>query len=167
MKTSVISKLMAGLALLSMSAPAAFADHDNHRGNGKNKHYGYDNGKGRYSNQTVYYSKHNKVKYKNKYNDNNNRDHWKNNNSWNWDKHNWNDQRAQLRSNWQWNNDAHFSRMQQQQLDAQMKTQWQQYHNNKWTGQYGWSQYNDPQFLDYVHNNNPSLLTTLRTRFGF
>ncbi len=167
MKISVISKLMVSMAVLSVFVPAALADHDNHDGyHDSGKHHGYDDhdNNGRYSNPAVYNSRHSKVVHYSKYNNGNGQ---KNDGNLGWEKHNWNDQRAQLRANWQRNEDIRISAAQQQLLDDQMKAQWNQYHNNKWNGQYSWSQYNDPKFLDYVHTNNPSLLTTLRTRFGF
>jgi hypothetical protein len=80
-----------------------------------------------------------------------------------WDQRNWDDQRSQLRQNWK---DRHVSAVQQQQLDAQMKAQWLQYHHNSWNGQTSWDQYSDPQFLDYLHTKNPSLLTTIRNSLG-
>jgi hypothetical protein len=72
-----------------------------------------------------------------------------------------------MRANWQRNNANRLSRLQQQQLDEQMKAQFRSFHHNNWNGQYTWNQYSDPQFLDYLHSNSPSLLTSLRMRLGF
>ncbi len=160
MKTSIISNVMAGLALLSIFAPSAFAEDYNRNGHysNNNSRYSHKDSRNRYSN----YSKYNKKRsqYNNQYNSSNNV-----NNKWDWNQHNWNDQRAQLRANWRRNNN--MSSVQQQQLDAQMKAQWLQYHNNNWNGTTTWDQYSDPQFLDYVRTSNPSLLTTLRSSLGF
>lgn len=160
MKTSIISNVMAGLALLSIFVPSAFAEDYNRNGHysNNNSRYSHKDSRNRYSN----YSKYNKKRsqYNNQYNSSNNV-----NNKWDWNQHNWNDQRAQLRANWRRNNN--MSSVQQQQLDAQMKAQWLQYHNNNWNGTTTWDQYSDPQFLDYVRTSNPSLLTTLRSSLGF
>jgi hypothetical protein len=83
----------------------------------------------------------------------------------NWDNRSWNDQRTQLRQDWK-DRHNHLSAVQQQQLDAQLKAQWVEYHHNSWQGQTSWDQYSDPQFLDYLHTKNPSLLTTIRNAFG-
>jgi hypothetical protein len=48
-----------------------------------------------------------------------------------------------------------------------MRQQWLQYHNNNWKGNYSWDQYSDPQFLDYVHTRNPSMLMSIRNSLGF
>lgn len=167
MKTLLILRVMAGLALLSISAPSAFAD-DNDRQYGynhTNERYRNNNEWNRnpYSNGAWQSSRRDEINNVNRNNNRNNR--WNNNNSWNWEQHNWNDQRAQLRANWR-RNDTRMSVMQQQLLDSQMRAQWLQYHNNNWNGQYTWDQYSDPQFLDYVHSRNPSLMTSLRGRFG-
>lgn len=92
---------------------------------------------------------------------------WKHNksNRWNWDAHNWNDQRNYLSSHWRDN--SQLSPWQQQQLDNQMRAQWLQYHQNRWQGATSWNQYNDPGFLNYLHNNNPSLMQQIRARLGF
>lgn len=82
----------------------------------------------------------------------------------NWDSQNWNDQRAQLRQSWKARHQ--LSAIQQQQLDASLKTQWLQFHNNSWQGQTTWDNYSDPQFLDYVHTKNPSLLMSIRNSLG-
>ncbi|MFN8659642.1 MAG: hypothetical protein U0105_25125 [Candidatus Obscuribacterales bacterium] len=79
-----------------------------------------------------------------------------------WKKQTWNDDRALYRKHWGRMNSA-----QRAQFDAQMRAQWLAYHHNRWNGNYSWSSYNDPAFLDYVHNNNPSLLTSIRSIIGF
>jgi hypothetical protein len=88
------------------------------------------------------------------------------NNNWKWEQHNWNDQRSKLRADWRAQRNR-LTAQQQQKIDDDMKAQWNQYHHNKWTGQYSWDQYSDPRFLDYVHTSNPSLMTTVRSLFGY
>jgi hypothetical protein len=83
-----------------------------------------------------------------------------------WNNWNWDEQRNHLRSSWR-ERRANLAAAQQAELDAQMKAQWMQYHHNKWNGQYTWDQYSDPNFLDYLHTNNPSLLSTVRSALGF
>lgn len=55
----------------------------------------------------------------------------------------------------------------QRQLESQLRGQYVQYHNNAYTGPYGWTQYSDPAFIDYLHVRNPSLLTNMRTIINF
>lgn len=77
------------------------------------------------------------------------------NNDWSW-------QRNEFRNRW-----SRMSASRQRALDAQMRAQWLAYHRGRWNGSYGWNNYSDPGFLDYLHTNNPSLLTTLRSYLGF
>jgi hypothetical protein len=51
--------------------------------------------------------------------------------------------------------------------DAEMRQQWLAYHHGTWTQPYTWSMYNDPAFFDYLHTNQPSLLTKVRYDLGF
>lgn len=79
----------------------------------------------------------------------------------------WNQQRAYLRSNLaRFNQLALLNQAQQQQLDNQMRQAWLSYHNNQWTGPYGWNYYNNPQFIDYLHTYRPSLLQTILSYLG-
>lgn len=56
--------------------------------------------------------------------------------------------------------------LQEQQLLAQMRAEFGAYHNNNWNGNYGWSQYSDPGFIDYLNTSRPSILTTIRSYLG-
>lgn len=119
------------------------------------------------------HKKHKKDRHCKNDNNWNNSNNWHNNNnatntsSWNWDAHNWKEQKDYLKCHWRRHDEHRMSAQQQQQLDAQMRAQWMQYHNNKWQGNPTWNQYSDPGFLDYIHNRNPGLLQTLRTQIGF
>jgi hypothetical protein len=74
---------------------------------------------------------------------------------------NWGEEREHYRKHWNnINNDR------QAELDAQMRAAWLAYHHNHWNGSYSWNNYNDPQFLDYLHGSNPSLLNRLRGLIG-
>jgi hypothetical protein len=75
---------------------------------------------------------------------------------------NWNDERSYYSSHWNSPNAAARAR-----YDAQMRENWLRYKNNNYNGTYSWSTYNDPRFIDYLHNNNPSLLTNIRNVIGF
>lgn len=80
---------------------------------------------------------------------------------------NWNDQRDYLKANMRrFNQLAKLNALQQQQLDAQMRSAWMAYHNNNWSGGYGWDYYNEPQFLDYLHQNQPSLIDRILGYLG-
>jgi hypothetical protein len=56
--------------------------------------------------------------------------------------------------------------LQEQQLLAQMRGSFAAYHHNNWNGGYGWSQYSDPGFVDYLNNSQPGILTTIRSYLG-
>lgn len=75
---------------------------------------------------------------------------------------NWNDERSYYISKWNTPSAAARAR-----YDAQMRENWLRYKNNNWNGNYSWSTYNDPRFIDYLHTNNPSLLTNIRSIIGF
>jgi hypothetical protein len=80
---------------------------------------------------------------------------------------NWNDQRTYLRSNLsRFNQLSRLNQLQQQQLDNQMRAAFLRYHNNRWAGSYGWNEYSDPMFLDYLQTNNSSLLGTILAAIG-
>jgi hypothetical protein len=160
MKTSLSLKMLVVLIGLSICTPAAIADPNY-------KHYKSGHHASKHYTKAVKKSYHRNRKYNQR-----NRKYVHKavrqdiNNSWRWDKHNWNEQRAYMRSNWGARR-ARMNAAQQQQLDAQLQAQWLAYNNNNWNGQYTWDQYSDPQFLDYIHNNNPSVLTTIRSYLGF
>jgi hypothetical protein len=69
---------------------------------------------------------------------------------------NWDQQRTYYSSNWR-----RISPSQQRTLDKQMRTHWNAYHQNNWNGNTNWSTYNDPGFFNYLHTNNPSLMTRI------
>lgn len=69
---------------------------------------------------------------------------------------NWDQQRSYYSNNWR-----RISPSQQRTLDRQMRTHWNAYHNNNWNGNTTWSTYNDPGFFNYLHTNNPSLMTRI------
>lgn len=80
---------------------------------------------------------------------------------------NWNDQRTYLRSNlYRFNQMSRLNQLQQRQLDAQMRAAFLAYHNNRWAGSYGWNEYSDPMFLDYLQTNNSSLLQSILAALG-
>lgn len=164
MKNSFCATLFVNLVLVSTFVPVAFADHEGNRnGNG----HGY----GRYNNHNYKAARRSAANaYRNnQYNYGHSTRYGQrvaSNNNWQWDQHNWNDQRSQLRNNWRLRNDR-LSAQQQQQLDEQMRAQWLRYHNNQWNGPNNWSQYSDPNFLDYIHTNNPSLMTRIRSAVGY
>lgn len=74
----------------------------------------------------------------------------------------WKDDREDYRRNWN-----RMNEMQRRQFDAQMRNQWRLYKGNNYNGAYNWNMYNDPNFMDYLHNNNPSLMTSIRNALGF
>jgi hypothetical protein len=76
--------------------------------------------------------------------------------------HDWNWEKNQYYTNWNRVNVA-----KQRELDAQLRAQWLAYHHNNWNGAYSWSNYRDPNFINYLHTSNPSLLTQIRTIIGF
>ncbi len=88
------------------------------------------------------------------------RSHWQTNYG-----NNWNDQRE-----WYAHNMRNIQRRQanenQRQLEEQMRQQYLMYNNNNYNGPYGWDQYSDPRFLDYLHTSRPNLLTTIRSMVG-
>lgn len=175
MHNSFVVNTLAIAALLSISVPCALAKHDHHHNsshssshtvvrtnnNGRvtvvKQYNGHGNAYGHY--------KH-KHKYKNKNRNRDNRTIVINNAGWNWDRHNWNEQRQYMRDNWRARR-ARMNALQQQQIDAQLRSQWLAYKNNSYNGPYNWDMYSDPMFLDYVHTRNPSLLTTIRSVLGF
>ncbi len=82
----------------------------------------------------------------------------------------WNTERDQLSQNLfrihQLRLSGQISASQEAQLMAQMRAEFQSYHNNSWNGGYGLTQYSDPGFIDYLNTNRPSVLTTIRSYLG-
>jgi hypothetical protein len=82
-------------------------------------------------------------------------------------RNNWSEQRVYLRTNLsRFNQLARLNQLQQQQLDNQMRAAYLSYHNNQWNGPFGWNNYSDPQFIDYLQTRNPSLLQTILSALG-
>ncbi len=83
---------------------------------------------------------------------------------------NWNSERDQLARNMsqihQLALQGRITPYQEQQLLAQMRTEYLSYRNNNYNGGYGWNQYSDPGFVDYLNNSRPSILTTIRNYLG-
>lgn len=75
---------------------------------------------------------------------------------------NWNEERGYYGQRW-----GSVPLNDQRRYDAQMRREWQAYKGANWRGTSSWNNYNDPAFLDYMHNRNPSLMTQLRTTLGF
>ncbi len=73
----------------------------------------------------------------------------------------WNGQRVYFSSNWDHRNPS-FAAADSAALELEMKNSWNAYHKNGYTGAYTWNTYNNPEFFDYVHTNNPSLFTQVR-----
>lgn len=171
MKISMYATMLANLVLLSTFVPVAFAQHFDNRHDNRPNNWHDNRSDNRHDNRRDNFPQRNgQFTYRQQRINPNQRNYNVNrvavNNKWNWNQHNWNDQRSYLRNNWRQRN-GRLSAQQQQQLDAQMRGQWLRYHNNNWNGSYNWDQYSDPNFLDYVHNNDPSLMTRIRSSFGF
>ncbi len=82
-------------------------------------------------------------------------------------RNNWNEQRTYLNANLsRFNQLANLNQMQQQQLDNQMREAFLSYHHNNWNGSYNWSNYSEPQFLDYLQTRKPSLLQNILSYMG-
>ncbi len=80
---------------------------------------------------------------------------------------NWDAQRDYLKANIRrLNQERALSQLQQQQLNAQMQAAYLAYHNNNWNGGYNWDYYSEPQFLDYLQVNQPSLLDRILGYLG-
>lgn len=149
MTTMFIRRALTGLVLLSIASHlAALADDDHHR---------------HWSNNNRSYKqiqKHHKIVARNYRSAVRDRSYWQSH----WG-NNWNDQRDWYRHN--------FNKLQnrrsndrQRRLEAQMRAQYLMYNNNNYNGPYGWNQYSDPNFLDYLHTRQPGLLSTVRSMIG-
>lgn len=144
MRNKTTIKLVALLALLSFAAPSD-ARPDDHR---YNKHV------------SKQYRKAVKRRYKNR------KRVARQAAKWDWNRHNWNEQRAYMQNNWRARS-AQLDARRRAELDAQLRAQWLSYNNNNYNGPYNWDMYNNPRFFDYIHNNNPSLLNTIRNVFNW
>lgn len=160
MNTAFSRSVLAGFALLSIVSPmAANADHNHDRHHNKSRHANWKQN----NNQQKKYYKHVQKAQKKQLNNyrklanNSNRDYWRTH----WG-NNWNDQRE-----WYRHNLRNLQRDRQRQLDAQMRAQYLTYRNNNYNGPYGWDNYSEPGFLDYLHMRSPGLLNTIRSRLGF
>lgn len=110
-----------------------------------------------------------------RWNDNNNRwddrGRWRANRpiiSYNKAFRNWDAERDYLKANIRRLNqqNAKMTAIQQQQLNAQMQAAYLAYHNNNWNGGYNWDYYSEPQFIDYLQLNQPSLLDRILGYLG-
>lgn len=82
-------------------------------------------------------------------------------------RNNWNEQRNYLHSNLnRFDRLSQLNSQQQQQLDAQMRNAYISYHNNNYSSPTNWSNYSEPQFLDYLQNNKPSLVQGILSAIG-
>lgn len=82
-------------------------------------------------------------------------------------RNNWNQQRTYLNSNLSsFNQLSQLNQLQQAQLDSQLRAAYLSFHNNQWNGPYGWDNYSDPRFLDYLHTNQPSILESILSALG-
>lgn len=136
--TKILSATAAVIALgTALATPALARDHDYDRDYERSRHYG------RYKHYRQVQNRAIKNSYKAQVYD-------------------WNTERGLYNRHWN-----RMSATNRRALDAQMRAQWRAYHNNNWNGAYSWNNYNDPAFMDYLHNRNPGLLTNLRTSLGF
>jgi len=78
----------------------------------------------------------------------------------------WNEQKLYLANHWDRRNDSRLSKAERKALNEQLRAQWNAYHHNNYYGDYSWNIYNNPEFMDYVHTNNPGVFTQLRTYLG-
>ena len=157
-------KMIASVIVLSTTIAPAFADNDDHNRGYNNNNNSYNNGRGHGWGWG---------RRKNDRNNNGVNDRVEQQ----WAKQDlrrarnfrtypsdWNDQRVYIANNWNRRNNA-YQQAQRDALEALMRTQWQSYNPN-YTGQYNWNTYNNPGFIDYVHNGNPGLFTEIRNYIG-
>lgn len=140
----LFSKVLPALIILAAAGIApAMAKHDDNRDN----HHNY------YGHQQSHYNNRNNY---NKHNQNNQKKYWKAQTKANRNL-SWDQQRALYRSHW-----SKVTPAQRQTYDAQMRAQYRAYrHNQVGANGYGWNNYSDPAFLNYVHTSNPTLLQQL------
>lgn len=150
MAISFAGRVLASLAVLALTTPiAALADHD-HDDWRRNQYRNNQKVQKRIiQSQRKAYKKYSQ-------------DHW--NTHWG---NNWNDQRSWYSYNMRNRMNARRADDRQRQLEAQLRAQYLAYNNNNYNGAYGWNQYSDPNFLNYVHGRNPSLLNSIRSIVGF
>ncbi len=74
----------------------------------------------------------------------------------------WSGQRVYFSNNWGHRNPS-YAAAQSAALELEMKNSWNAFHKNSYSGPYDWNVYNNPEFFDYVHTNNPSLFTQVRS----
>lgn len=79
---------------------------------------------------------------------------------------NWDDQREYYTYNFR-NLGSRRANARQRALEAQLRNQYLMYNNNNYTGPYGWNQYSNPGFIDYLHMRSPGLLSSVRSIIGF
>lgn len=155
-KTSLLSAsaliLALGTNLVFECAQARDYDDHHNRGNyGNQYNNGYNNSNG-YGNNGKHYGngrRYRQVKRQNR-------------NAYRARVYDWKTERGMYNNNWNKISDTN-----RRALDAQMRTQWMSYHNNNYSGATTWNNYNDPNFIDYLHTRNPGLLTNIRTNLGF
>ncbi len=137
-------KIFASVIVLATSITPALADHDHDRNWGR-----HDNGNHRgWKKQKHKQQMRRAARY--------------NNNNFPSD---WNNQRSFYARNWNHRNNR-YSAAQRQALELQMRNQYSSFNPN-FRGAPNWNTYNNPQFLDYMHNNNPSTFTQVRSYLGF
>ena len=155
-------KIIASVIVLSTTIAPAFADRDDDRnrnnGNNNNNRHGWGWGWGRHKNDRNNNGVSDRVEQQWAKQDLRRARNFRTYPS------DWNDQRVYVANNWNRRNNA-YQQAQREALELQMKTQWQSYNPN-YTGQYNWNTYNNPGFIDYVHNGNPGLFTEIRNYIG-
>lgn len=79
---------------------------------------------------------------------------------------NWSDERSELTQNianiHQLALEGRITSAQESALLDQLRPEFMEYRNNNWNGSVGWSQYSDPNFIDYLNRKKPSILMTVR-----
>lgn len=58
--------------------------------------------------------------------------------------------------------EGRISAEQEQVLLSQLQAEFRAYRGNNFSGDNSWNNYNDPGFMDYLHNRKPSVLNTIR-----
>jgi hypothetical protein len=44
--------------------------------------------------------------------------------------------------------------------------EWLAYHHGIWNGDYNWTNYSDPDFLDFLRTSNPELVVSIEKSIG-
>lgn len=82
-------------------------------------------------------------------------------------KNDWGEQRNYLNSNLRrFNELTALNQLQKQQLENQMQEAYRSYNSSAAVNSYGWDTYSDPQFLDYLQTNKPSLMQSILSGLG-